>query len=92
MRKPKCLRLIQTKVVKEILTGINLSHILNFVRERIKGFLKGTVEGSLYNFSPEEEQQWQKHMDGYQSAKSLVGLKVMTPEQLGEALQKQREL
>lgn len=77
-----------------MLTGINLSKAFNFIREQIKGFQKGQgpEEQSLYNLSSEEELQWQKTMDGYVIGKILVSLKVITPRQLDEVLERQREL
>lgn len=77
-----------------MLTGINLRNKFNFIRERIKRFQKeeDPEEQSLYSFSSQEEIQWQKTMDGYVIGKILVDLKVITPQELDEVLERQREL
>ena len=79
-------------VVKEMLTGIKLRNTFSFISERVIRSVIGLEEESLYNFSSEKEQQWQKAMDSYSVGKILVDLKVITLEQLNEVLERQREL
>ncbi len=75
-----------------MMTGINMSKTFGSFIERINRSLKGFEKESLYNFSPEEEQQRQRTMDGYAIGKILVDLNVITPKQLEEVLQRQWEL
>ncbi len=81
-------------VVKAMLTWINFRKTFHSICEGIMRFQKveRPDEESLYTFSPQEKPQWQKTIDGYAMGNILVGLKVITPEQLEEVLERQREL
>ena len=86
------IRSINKRLGKEILREIHFSNPLGFLSGRGKRSRKVLKEKYLGSYLSGEDKRWQQAIDSYSTGKILVDLKVITSEQLKEALQRQKEL